>query len=154
MEGSSEYAYPESSERGWGRFFWTDWMYKCACFFLFFLFGMLICPSLTQDRGPRPSSFSENDSTSSIAAHFCNSSSATGTLLIETNRLHSRVRTTLLSHDLRLAENSPSASSASTSSIPLVSRSNLCFFQGRDPQAGACEYVRSSFLDTTFSQRA
>ena len=77
------------------------------------------------DSGAKPELvYPKTPQNSSITAHFSDSSSATGTLLVGADGLHSRVRTALLSYAPHLAANQefPPAFSASVSSIPPASR--------------------------------
>lgn len=98
-------------------------------------------------------SFTTNDAGSSITAHFSDSSSATGTLLVGADGLHSRVRTALLSHSPHLAAKQElpvrflGVRVLYPESLALKMRAlDPFFFQGGDSQSDA--FIWFSFLDT------
>ena len=104
------------------------------------------CKTLTSITTP-------DDDDSSVKAHFIDSSSAAGILLVGADGTHSRVRSALLSHDPHLAKNQEvpvrflGARVVHPTEVALKMRAlDPFFFQGGDPQSDV--FMWFSFLDT------
>ena len=115
--------------------------------------GLGFDASYVQQWSKNLSSITTNDADASVTAHFTDSSSATGALLIGADGLHSHVRTALLNHDSHLAANQElpvrflGVRVVYPADIALKMRDlDPFFFQGGDPQSDA--YMWFSFLDT------